>query len=215
MHGRLDKNGTGAGCAFLFRMFEFGPWCQKASTVPLVSLLLYSFTSSPSNKLYVYLLMWVYLYKRQTNNQTWAESLGVGSGCVGGPSGNSSCRISLINLSLFSFWVLVGGFFLWGALKSCTDASFALTHITRSSSVLFLAEFLYMFFFFYRGCCVPGMGFSAGCPPGPRPWMSTRGTRGLCRLGCGAEGVRYMLLYMAAAAAAAVVLSTVPSRLGW
>lgn len=45
--------------------------------------------------------------------------------------------------------------------------------------------------------------------------MSTLGTSGLWRLGCGVEGVRYMLLYMAAAAAAAVVLSTVPSRLGW
>lgn len=59
------------------------------------------------------------------------------------------------------------------------------------------------------------MGFSAGWPPGPRPWMSTLGTSGLCRLGCGVEGVRYMLLYMAAAAAAAVVPSTVPNRLGW
>lgn len=74
-------------------------------------------------------------------------------------------------------------------------------------------------FFYYRGCGVPGIGvesgFNAGCPPGPSPWMSTLGTNGLWRLGCGVEGVRYMLLYMAAAAAAAVVLSTEPRRLGW
>lgn len=71
----------------------------------------------------------------------------------------------------------------------------------------------------HRGCGVPGMGLDkglmAGCPPGPRPWMSTRGTRGRCSWGWGAGGVRYMLLYMAAAAAAAVVLSMLPSRLGW
>lgn len=74
-------------------------------------------------------------------------------------------------------------------------------------------------FFYYRGCGVPGIGvesgFNAGCPPGPSPWISTLGTNGLWRLGCGVEGVRYMLLYMAAAAAAAVVLSTEPRRLGW
>ena len=71
----------------------------------------------------------------------------------------------------------------------------------------------------HRGCGVPGIGLDkglrAGCPPGPRPWMSTRGTRGRCSWGWGAGGVRYMLLYMAAAAAAAVVLSMLPSRLGW
>jgi hypothetical protein len=70
----------------------------------------------------------------------------------------------------------------------------------------------------HRGCGVPGMGLDkglrAGCPPGPRPWMSTRGTSGRCSWGWGAGGVRYMLLYMAAAAAAAVVLSMLPSRLG-
>lgn len=74
-------------------------------------------------------------------------------------------------------------------------------------------------FVLHRGCGVPGMGLDkglrAGCPPGPRPWMSTRGTRGRCSWGWGAGGVRYMLLYMAAAAAAAVVLSMLPSRLGW
>jgi len=45
--------------------------------------------------------------------------------------------------------------------------------------------------------------------------MSTLGTSGLWRDGCGVDGVRYILLYMAAAAAAAVVLSTVPNKLGW
>jgi len=98
--------------------------------------------------------------------------------------------------------------------KSLQCGSDAVTHITCSGSLARLVRTE-----FYRGCGNPDMGLdsglSAGWPPGPRPWMSTLGTRGLWRPGCGAVGVRYMLLYMAAAAAAAVVLSTVPSRLGW
>ena len=160
----------------------------------------------------------MYLYKKtkQTINQTYEQSFF----CHGLDSMLQAVRgyvrtvSQSLNITSFSFCKIV-------------------CHILSSSNVLFIVQrsyshqmWLKQFFWqesscssFYRWCCVPGMGlpsgFNAGWPPGPRPWMSTLGTRGLWRPGCGCCGVRYILLYIAAAAAAAVVLSMVPNKLGW
>lgn len=60
------------------------------------------------------------------------------------------------------------------------SAQFHNSHVKKKKNGLIVFEF---FLFFYRGCGVPGIGFAsgfnAGCPPGPRPWMSTLGTSGL------------------------------------
>lgn len=171
----------------------------------------------------------MYLYKRQTNKQS-----DMSSPCVlvlSRPGQRVFFRLSGANIKYLLYFCkmsLNGSFFKGGGggeeNKSCNVVPMQLltsrVQPGCSGHRLFSSCFVcFVFVFFYRGCGVPVMGldrgFSAGCPPGPRPWMSTLGTRGLWRLGCGAVGVRYILLYMAAAAAAAVVLSTVPSRLGW
>lgn len=160
----------------------------------------------------------MYLYKRQTNKQSDMSSPCVlsrpGQKVFIGPGLGYRAYIKYLlyfcKMSLnVSFGGGGGGPVMW---FRCSYSHHVFNQV--SGHRLFSSYFV-----FHRGCGVPGMGldrgFNAGCPPGPRPWMSTLGTRGLWRLGCGVEGVRYILLYMAAAAAAAVVLSTVPSRLGW
>lgn len=158
----------------------------------------------------------MYLYKRQTDNQTWAVLIF----CLGPHRESSGHWSRLLGPTLnTSFPSLKCVGFLGRErerrVQSC--ASVVVTHIKCSIKVsggrLFSSRFRFRF---YRGCAAPGMGldrgFRAGCPPGPRPWMSTLGTRGLWRPGCAVVGVRYMLLNIAAAAD---VVSTVPSRLGW
>lgn len=170
----------------------------------------------------------MYLYKRQTNKQS-----DMSSPCVlvlSRPGQRVFFRLSGANIKYLLYFCkmsLNGSFFKggWGGKRTSPAMWFRCSyshHVFNQVVLVIVFSRLVscvLFLFFYRGCGVPVMGldrgFSAGCPPGPRPWMSTLGTRGLWRLGCGAVGVRYILLYMAAAAAAAVVLSTVPSRLGW
>lgn len=156
----------------------------------------------------------MYLYKKKLNKQSIRHMNSPFSVLA-----STRCWLSVIfNITSFYFFCKVVFyilFFFSNVFFIVCSAQLVTSHVDQVKTVFMESSCCCI----YRWCCVPGMalpsGFNAGCPPGPRPWMSTLGTRGLWRPGCGCCGVRYILLYIAAAAAAAVVLSMVPNKLGW